>query len=153
MLSPDFNGVRRKGHSTTYDVTNLHVSRFLWRATIDCILTELIEKNVISFWCKIGAKTGQYTRTAVLEHGLLSRVLHWLRSKLFRPVEGMNRVKDRENKKVEKNEKERSKEKKSERFSKKRSKFWLMRMRQVKCCTFLHGNCIRNLLQRQKVHF
>ncbi len=33
------------------------------------------------------------------------------------------------------------------------SKFWLMRMRQVKCCTFLHGNCIKNLLQCQKVHF
>ena len=31
--------------------------------TIDCNLTELIEKNVISFWCKIGGKTGQYTCT------------------------------------------------------------------------------------------
>ncbi len=27
-----------------------------------------------------------------------------------------------------------------------------MRIRQVKDCTFLHGNCIKNLLQCQKVH-
>ena len=78
MLSPDYSGIWRNVHSTTCDVTNLHVSRFLGYATntgwidlstglsiltIDCNLTELIEKNVISFWCKIGGKTGQYTCT------------------------------------------------------------------------------------------
>ena len=78
MLSPDYSGIWRKVHSTTCDVTNLHVSRFLGYATntgwidlstglsiltIDCNLTELIRKNVISFWCKIGGKTGQYTCT------------------------------------------------------------------------------------------
>ncbi len=77
MLSPDYSWIWRKGHSSTYDVTNLHVSRFLWRAT--------------------------YRVWIDLSTGL--------------------------------------------------SKFWLMRMRQVKCCTFLHGNCIKNLLQCQKVHF
>ena len=78
MLSPDYSGIWRNVRSTTCDVTNLHVSRFLGYATntgwidlstglsiltIDCNLTELIEKNVISFWCKIGGKTGHYTCT------------------------------------------------------------------------------------------
>ncbi len=129
MLSADYSGIWRNGHSATYDVTNLHVSRFLWFAShraridlstglsifnIDCIPTELIEKNTISFWLK-------QAKIPVLDHDLLSRVFHWFRSKLFRPVEGVHRVKDRENKKAEKNEKERTK-----------SKFWLMRMRQSK---------------------
>ncbi len=44
----------------------------------------------------------------------------------------MHRVKGRENKKAEKNEKERSKKKKMETVQQKKAKFWLMRMRQSK---------------------
>ncbi len=51
-----------------------------------------------------------------------SRVFHGLRSKLFRPVEVVHRLKDRENKKAEKNEKERSKEKKNRNGSAKKRK-------------------------------
>ncbi len=145
MLSADYSGIWRNGHSATYDVTNLHVRRFLWFASsrawidlstglsifnIDCIPTELIEKNAISFWCKIGAKTGQTYR-----------------SKLFRPVEGVHRVKDRENKKAEKNERKGAR-KKSE-----SPNFGLCACAKVKYCTFLHGNFIKIFLHCQKVHF
>ena len=64
MLSPVYSGIWRNVHSTTCDVTNLHVSRFLGYATntgwidlstglsiltIDCNLTELIEKKPDQF--------------------------------------------------------------------------------------------------------
>ncbi len=146
MLSADYSGIWRNGHSATYDVTNLHVSRFLWFTSyraridlstglsifnIDCIPTKLIEKNTISFWCKIGAKTctGQNTRT--WSWSPFQGQFHWFRSKLFRPVEGVHRVKDRENKKAEKNEKERSKEK-NRKVQQNKNKKWLMRMRESK---------------------
>ncbi len=169
MISPDYSGIWRNGHSTTYDVINLHVSRCLWRATyrlwidlstgvsilnIDCIPTELIEKK--KTWSVFGVKLVlTLANIPLLDHGLLSRVFHWLRSKHFRPVEGVHRIKDRGKKKAEKNEKERSKEKiGTVQQNKKNSfpNFGLCACAKGKSCTFLHGNAIKNLMQCQKVH-
>ncbi len=150
MLSPDYSGIWRNGHSTTYDVTNFHVSRFLWCATcrvwidlstgvsilnIDCIPTELIEKKT---WSVFGVKLVQNQASIpVLDHGLFSRVFHWLRSKLFRPVEGVHRVKVERRRKQRKTKRKGARKKigtvqqkiQQQKKTKKqiKSKFWLVR--------------------------
>ena len=107
---------------STFQISNWHSVDWSFHRTmylnIDCILTELIEKNTLRFWCKIGAWTGQHTcnwSTSPFQ-GLMM-----IFSKLFLPERRMWRVKRNEDKKAGKKKEEKEQEKIWNGFTKKRN--------------------------------